>query len=537
MRIVIAGMKCSGKSTLARSLSELLDIPCVETDDLLEDIYEEETGEALTCRQIWDRHGEETFREYEEQAVQRVSRMHWRILSLGGSTFLIPEHRRMLYEDSVLVWLNPSVDTLWERICEAGLPPFLKGPGKKEEFERRCSLASEILTPLAHVTCDNTDRDPDEVAKEVAEQVGEELHCWMRSPSSLGDVIRVTTFGESHGPAMGVVMDGLKPGIEIDRDAILRDLARRRPGQSGITTSRKEMDQVRIISGVFQGKTTGAPLAMIIENKDADSSKYENLKHLFRPGHADFTFWKKYGFRDYRGGGRSSGRETACRVAAGAMARSMLKERGIGIRAWADEVAGVQAEELNFDEIEQNPIRCPDKQAAKKMEQAILEAREQDDSVGGVIRLQVTGLPAGLGDPVFGKLDARLTGALMSLGAVKGIEVGAGFQASRMRGSENNDEMSEDGFQTNNAGGVLGGISTGQPLELRLAVKPTPSISSEQDTVTRDGEECTVEIEGRHDPCIVPRLVPAVEAMAALVLLDAWKIQERLGGIDNDREE
>jgi chorismate synthase len=434
----------------------------------------------------------------------------------------------MLYESSVLVWLNPPVETLWERMREAGMPPFLRSPGAKEEFSRQCALTSEILTPLAHVTCDTTDRDPEEAARQVAERVADELHCWMNSPNSLGEIIRVTTFGESHGPAMGVILDGLKPGIEIDKDCIRRELARRRPGQSKITTSRSEKDQFRIVSGVFEGKTTGSPLAMIIGNKDADSSKYEPLRDLFRPGHADFTFWKKYGLRDHRGGGRSSGRETVSRVAAGAIARSMLEEEGVEMRAWAEEIGGIKAEKIDLDRIEENAVRCPDPEAAEQMEQAILEAREDNDSIGGVIRLRVTGLPAGLGDPVFGKLDARLAGALMSLGAVKGMEIGAGFEASRMRGSENNDEMRADGFETNHAGGLLGGISTGQPLEVRLAVKPTPSISQEQRTVNREGENCTVKIEGRHDPCIVPRLVPAVEAMVALVLADLWEIQDRL---------
>jgi chorismate synthase len=295
-----------------------------------------------------------------------------------------------------------------------------------------------------------------------------------------------------------------------------------------MTTSRDEKDQVKILSGVFDGKTTGMPVAMLVENRDADSSKYEALKDVFRPGHADFTFWKKYGIRDYRGGGRSSGRETVSRVAAGAVALSLLRDNDVSVRAWADEIAGVEAENIDYDRIEQNPVRCPDPEAAEDMQQAIKEAREDGDSVGGIVGLRVSGLPAGLGDPVFGKLDARLSGALMSLGAVKGIEFGAGFEASRMRGSEDNDEMTADGFATNPAGGVLGGISTGQDLEVRLAVKPTPSVSSEQQTVDKQGRERNIIIEGRHDPCIVPRVVPAVEAMAALVLLDCWEIQDRL---------
>ena len=528
MRVVIAGMKCSGKSTLAHKLSEVLDIPSVETDDLVKQIYAEEADEQLTCRQIFRRHGEDAFRDYEARAVDRASEMHWCILSLGGSSFLNAENRRKLYPNSLLVWLNPPVEALWERIQATGVPPFLERDDAWEWFTRRCELASQAIGPLAHVSCDTSTCSPEEAAERVAERLGEEMHTRMHSPNTLGNVLRVTTFGESHGPAMGVVLDGLKPGIKFDREEIQRQLTRRRPGQSSITTSRDEKDQVRILSGVFEGRTTGTPVAMVVENRDADSSKYEALKDLFRPGHADFTFWKKYGIRDHRGGGRSSGRETVSRVAAGAVSLSILRDNAVDIRAWADEIAGIKAQEVNYEQIEQNPVRCPDAEAAEKMQQAITEAREVGDSVGGIVRLKVSGLPAGLGDPVFGKLDARLSGGLMSLGAVKGIEFGAGFGASRLRGSENNDEMNADGFTTNHAGGVLGGISTGQDLDVRIAVKPTPSVSTEQQTVDIQGRERKLEIEGRHDPCIVPRVVPAVEAMAALILLDCWEIQDRL---------
>jgi chorismate synthase len=537
MRIVIAGVKCSGKSTLARELGKLLEIPSIETDGLIEDIFQKDTGERLTCREIWREHGEGEFRRYEALAVEEASGCHWCVLSLGGSTFLNPDHRRMLYADSVFVWMSPPVDVMWERIRRTGMPPFLEdSPEGKEKFMRRCELAAEVLAPLAHIRCDDAVPGPEDLAAAVAERIGEELHYRMHSPNSLGEVIRVHTFGESHGPVMGVVMDGLRPGIEIDEEYIRRELSRRRPGQSKITTSRSEADELRIVSGVFEGKTTGTPLAMIVENRDVDSSKYEALRDVFRPGHADFTFWKKYGIRDHRGGGRSSGRETVSRVAAGAIARSLMEDRGVEILGWAEEIAGIRAEAVDLDAIEGNAVRCPDPEAAKRMEQAIKDARENGDSVGGVIRLRITGLPPGLGDPVFGKLDARLSGALMSLGAVKGIEFGAGFDAARKRGSENNDPISADGFDSNNAGGVLGGISTGQPLEIRLAVKPTPSVSRKQRTITRDGEERTIEIEGRHDPCIVPRLVPVVESMAALVLQDMWEIQERLRGIDKGSE-
>ena len=537
MSVVIVGMKCSGKSTVAERLSEMLDIRCIETDDVIEQSYREATGEELSCREIWEQHGREEFRRYESQAVEEVAGLQWCVLSLGGSTFMVPRHRRILYERSVLVWLNPPVETLWQRIQSEGPPPFLQGDDAREKFARRCALAAEIIAPMAHVACDTSERAVDEVAREVAEGLSRELHSRMMSPNTLGDVIRVTTFGESHGPAIGVVLDGLKAGIEIDEDRILYELARRRPGQSRITTSRSEADRPRIVSGVFEGKTTGAPVAMIIQNKDADPSKYEALKDLFRPGHADFTFWKKYGLRDWRGGGRSSGRETATRVAAGAIARAILEDRGVQIRAWTEEIAGIRAEQENLDVIEENPVRCPDPEAAERMEAAILGAREENDSVGGIVRLRITGVPAGLGDPVFGKLDARLSGGLMSLGAVKGIEFGAGFGAARLRGSENNDEMAPGGFRTNNAGGVLGGISSGQSIEARLAVKPTPSIGREQQTVDKEGNARTMRIEGRHDPCIVPRLVPVVEAMAALLVLDMWEIQDRLHGIDREPAE
>ncbi len=537
MRIVIVGMKCSGKSTVAERLSGMLDIRCIETDDVIEQSYREATGEELSCREIWEQHGREEFRRYESKAVEEVAGLQWCVLSLGGSTFMVPRHRRMLCERSVLVWLNPPVETLWQRIQSEGPPPFLQGDDAREKFARRCALAAEIIEPMAHIACDTGEREVDEVAREVAEGVSRELHSRMMSPNTLGDVIRVTTFGESHGSAIGVVLDGLKAGIEIDEERIMHELARRRPGQSRITTSRSEADRPRIVSGVFEGKTTGAPVAMIIQNKDADPSKYEALKDLFRPGHADFTFWKKFGHRDWRGGGRSSGRETATRVAAGAIARTILEDRGVQIRAWTEEIAGIRAEEENLDVMEDNPVRCPDPAAAERMEEAILRAREENDSVGGIVRLRITGVPPGLGDPVFGKLDARLSGGLMSLGAVKGIEFGAGFGAGRLRGSENNDEMAPGGFRTNDAGGVLGGISTGQPIEARLAVKPTPSIGREQRTVDKEGNPRTMHIEGRHDPCIVPRLVPVVEAMAALLVLDMWEIQDRLHGIDHEPAE
>ncbi|HSV96030.1 MAG TPA: chorismate synthase [Spirochaetota bacterium] len=353
----------------------------------------------------------------------------------------------------------------------------------------------------------------------------------MRSPSSFGEVLRVTTFGESHGPAVGAVLDGVPPMVELSEVDIQRELDRRRPGQSAVTTPRAEEDRVHILSGVFEGKTTGAPICMLIYNKDQDSSKYEAIRDVFRPGHADFTLWKKFGIRDHRGGGRSSGRETAGRVAAGAVAKKLLAEHGISVTAFAQEIAGIRGEVEDLGFIESNPVRAADPSAAKLMEEAIIRARAEKDSVGGVVRLVVRGVPAGLGDPVFYKIDARLAMALFSIGAVKGVEIGAGFKSARLRGSENNDPMRDGAFLSNNAGGILGGITTGADIVACVAVKPTPSIFRGQDTVDTDGNSRSISVEGRHDPCIVPRIVPVVEAMAAIVLLDALEIQRKIKGV------
>ncbi|MCF6285534.1 MAG: chorismate synthase [Candidatus Hydrogenedentes bacterium] len=346
--------------------------------------------------------------------------------------------------------------------------------------------------------------------------------------STYGDVIRMTGFGESHGRAIGTVLEGMRPGIEFNEEILQEQLDRRRPGQSKVVTQRKEDDKVEILSGVFEGKTTGAPIAMVIYNKDQRSKNYDNVKDVFRPGHGDFTFYKKYGFRDYRGGGRQSGRETACRVAAGAVPLKMLADKGIKIIAYATEVAGIEAKTCDHATIEQNPVRCADPEAAKAMEQAILDARSEKDSVGGVIQLEIIGLPVGLGDPVFGKLDARLCTAIMTIGAIKGVEVGEGFALCKLRGSEANDRMKDGDFVTNYAGGILGGITTGEPVVMRVAVKPTASIAQKQKTWDEHDKNVEIEVLGRHDPCIVPRAVPVVEAMAALVILDAWEVQSRL---------
>ena len=350
--------------------------------------------------------------------------------------------------------------------------------------------------------------------------------------NSFGQLFRITTFGESHGPAIGVVIDGVPPGLELNEADIQVDLDRRRPGQSSITTHRKEPDKVEILSGVFEGKTTGVPLAMLIRNEDQRSKDYSNLKDLFRPGHADYTYQMKYGIRDYRGGGRSSGRETACRVAAGAVAKKILQKEGVKIAAYTLAVGGIYAKKIDLSVIEKNLVRAPDMEQAELMIQRIEEVRKSGDSVGGIIEAIVQGCPPGLGDPVFDKLNARLAHALMSIATVKAIEFGDGFKVAEMRGSQNNDEFFiEQGkvkTRTNHSGGILGGISSGQDIVLRLAVKPPSSIPKEQNTITSDHQPTTVQVKGRHDPCLCPRVVPVVEAMIAVTLADCSLIQKSL---------
>jgi len=346
--------------------------------------------------------------------------------------------------------------------------------------------------------------------------------------SSFGTEFKITTFGESHGEAIGVIIDGVTPGVELDAEDIQRDLDRRKPGQSDVTTPRKEADKVHILSGVFEGKTTGTPIMLTVYNENSRSKDYSAVKDLFRPGHADFTFQKKFGIRDYRGGGRSSGRETIGRVAAGAVAKKILSKYGIEIVAYTKEAAGVVCEKLNFDEIENNIVRACDPDAAKLIIEKIIEARNTHNSVGGIVECRINGVPAGLGEPVFDKLDADLAKAMLSIGAVKGFEVGAGFKVAQMTGKENNDEMDSNGFLTNNSGGILGGISNGNEILFRVAFKPTPSIASAQKTIDKDDNELECETHGRHDPSIFPRAVPVVEAMAAIVIADHIKRQSAL---------
>ncbi len=348
--------------------------------------------------------------------------------------------------------------------------------------------------------------------------------------NTFGRLFRFTTWGESHGPALGVVVDGCPAGLPLEEADLQRDLDRRKPGQSRVTTQRKEEDRAEILSGVFEGKTTGHPISVLIRNKDADSSKYEPLRNLFRPGHADFTYIQKWGIRDHRGGGRSSARETAARVAAGAIAKKLLARLGVSILGYVHQVGPVEWDGQRFEaeEIERNVVRCPDAETAARMEAVILEARKAGDSVGGAITVCAEGVPAGWGEPLYGRLDADLAAAMMSINAVKGVEIGSGFRAAGMRGSENNDPFEmRDGVpavRTNNAGGVLGGISTGAPVVVRFAVKPTSSILLAQDTVTTSGEKTSVRVEGRHDPCVATRAVPIGEAMMALVLADHWRM-------------
>ena len=340
------------------------------------------------------------------------------------------------------------------------------------------------------------------------------------SGNTFGELFRVTTFGESHGPGLGVIIDGVPAGVKIDEALIQRDLDRRRPGQSKVSTMRKEPVRVEILSGVFEGVSTGTSLAMVIRNTDQRSQDYGRLAELFRPGHADLGFFKKYGVRDYRGGGRSSGRETSMRVAAGAVAKMVLATMGVSVRACSMMIGGVYAETVDWSVVEENIVRSPDLAAAEKMVAAIRAAQADRDSVGGIICCEAHGVPAGWGEPVFDKLDALLAHAILSIGGIKGIEIGAGFEAPKKRGSENNDSILPSGFASNHAGGILGGISNGDVITFRAAMKPTSSIAKKQHTIDKEGNATEIEVLGRHDPCLVPRAVPVVEAMTALVLAD-----------------
>ncbi len=341
--------------------------------------------------------------------------------------------------------------------------------------------------------------------------------------NSFGKIFKLTTFGESHGPAIGGIIDGCPAGLQLDFEAIQDELNRRKPGQSAIVTQRKEPDTVEFYSGIFEGQTTGTPIGFVIHNANQKSKDYSHIKDTYRPSHADYTYDEKYGVRDYRGGGRSSARETASRVVAGAIAKQMLKS--VKITAYVDSVGKISLDkphyEVDFSLIETNPVRCPDKAKAEEMEAYIKQIRSEGDTVGGTVRCVISGVPKGLGEPVFDKLHAELGKAMLSINAVKGFEYGSGFEGTAMKGSEHNDLFNEDGTtKTNLSGGIQGGISNGMDIYFNVAFKPVATIMQKQDTINKDGDVIEMQGKGRHDPCVVPRAVPIVEAMAALTIAD-----------------
>ncbi len=341
--------------------------------------------------------------------------------------------------------------------------------------------------------------------------------------NSFGQLFKLTTFGESHGPAIGGILDGCPAGLVIDENFIQSELDRRKPGQSHITTQRKESDTVKFLSGIFDGKTTGTPIGFIIENEDQKSKDYEHLKDAYRPSHADFTYEKKYGIRDYKGGGRSSARETACRIVAGAIAKLLLKKENIFIRAYVSCVGKIKLEK-NYKELDlnktENIVRCPDEKTATDMIAHIEEIRKQGDTIGGIVSCIIKHVPLGLGEPVFDKLHADLGKAMLSINAVKGFEFGAGFDSINFKGSELNDIFIKGGIKTNNSGGIQGGISNGEDIYFNVAFKPVATIMKTQKSINSKGEEIELSAKGRHDPCVLPRAVPIVESMAALVIVD-----------------
>ncbi len=348
--------------------------------------------------------------------------------------------------------------------------------------------------------------------------------------NTFGNIFTLTTFGESHGVGIGGVIDGMPAGIDVDMDFVQQELDRRRPGQSQLTTSRAEADHVEILSGVFEGKTTGVPIGFLVRNENQHSSDYENMRNVFRPSHADFTYTQKYGLRDHRGGGRSSARETIARVVGGAFAKMVLRQLGISVTAYTSQVGNICVEkdysQLDFSLIEQNAVRCPDPVVAERMAQLIIDVKADGDTIGGVITCVVKGCPAGLGEPAFGKLHALLGSAMLGINAVKGFEYGEGFAGVNQRGSEQNDIFFNDNgtisTRSNHSGGIQGGISNGQDIYFRVAFKPVATLLREQPTVDKDGRETTLQAKGRHDPCVLPRAVPVVEAMAAMTILDAY---------------
>jgi chorismate synthase len=346
--------------------------------------------------------------------------------------------------------------------------------------------------------------------------------------NSFGELFRITTWGESHGKALGVVIDGCPPRIELSEEDIQKEMEKRRLGQYIGASPRKERDQIEILSGVFEGKTTGSPISIIVWNEDVDSTPYDEIRDVFRPGHADFTYQAKYGIRDHRGGGRASARETVGRVAAGAVAKKILGKEKVEILAYTLELGGIRAEKIDDEEIERNVLRCPDRKAAVAMEKKIGETKARGDTLGGIIEILVRGCPPGLGEPVFDKLEADLAKAVMSIGAIRGVEVGAGFGVARMFGSQSNDPLGPEGFEKNDAGGILGGISNGADIVLRVAVKPIPSIILEQRTIDQAMQPVSLRIRGRHDVSAIPRINSVCEAMVAIVLVDHLLRQKAL---------
>jgi|TARA_R110000851_G_scaffold77514_3_gene170730 chorismate synthase len=347
--------------------------------------------------------------------------------------------------------------------------------------------------------------------------------------NSFGKIFKLTTFGESHGPAIGGIIEGCPAGLSLDFEAINAEMQRRKPGQSAIVTQRKEEDEVKFLSGIFEGKTTGTPIGFTIENTDQKSKDYSHIKDIYRPSHADYTYDKKYGIRDYRGGGRSSARETACRVVAGAIAKQMLQH--IKITAFVSSVGEIELKknysEVDFSEIEKNPVRCPDAEMASKMESYIKSIRKEGDTVGGTVTCVIQNVPIGLGEPVFDKLHAELGKAMLSINAVKGFEYGSGFSGTQMKGSQHNDQFKKDGStKTNHSGGIQGGISNGEDIYFKVAFKPVATIMQKQETIDSKGDKAVAEGKGRHDPCVVPRAVPIVEAMGALVLADFYLLNK-----------
>ena len=352
--------------------------------------------------------------------------------------------------------------------------------------------------------------------------------------NSIGQLLRLTTFGESHGTAIGGVLDGFPAGIVIDEDFVRAEMRRRRPGQSAITTQRNEQDEVQFLSGIFEGRSTGTPIAFMIANSNSRSNDYGNLREAYRPSHADYVYDCKYGVRDHRGGGRSSARETAVRVCAGALAKLALRQLGISVQAYTSQVGEIGLEDnytaYDLSLVENNAVRCPDAVKAAEMEKLILDVKRQGDTVGGVVTCVAKGVPAGLGEPLYDKLSASLAGAMLSINAVKGFEYGNGFAAAAGRGSEQNDIFFNNGgkiaTRSNNSGGIQGGISNGNDIYFRVAFKPVATVLKEQPTVTKEGEDTLLQARGRHDPCVVPRAVPVVEAMTALVLLDHYMLDK-----------